>query len=147
MVRGDCDRVLTEDMKRVVRDQRLGSWRRCALTAPQTSPPKGTTAVWDDEHLVFADIRSPQTVKNLRANPAVEVNVVDPITRKGYRFKGEATVVDHGELFEQIMAFYDRVSVTGASPLHGRLRSAVLVTVESACRSCHRPTISASPRR
>jgi len=59
------------------------------------------------------------------------VNVVGPITRKGYRFKGEATVVDHGELFEQIMAFYE----SGEAPVtdaRSRVRSAVLVTVESA---------------
>ncbi len=58
--------VLTEDMKRVVREQRLGF---AATVCPDGTPnlsPKGTTAVWDDEHLVFADLRSPQTVRNLR---------------------------------------------------------------------------------
>src|SRR5215470_7170094 len=99
--------VLTEDMKRVVGEQRLGF---VATVCPDGTPslsPKGTTAVWDDRHLVFADIRSPHTVQNLRANPAIEVNVVDPITRKGYRFKGRAIVVDRGEPFEQILAFYE----------------------------------------
>ena len=32
--------------------------------------------VWDDEHLVFANIRSPRTVANLRHNPVLEINVV-----------------------------------------------------------------------
>ena len=102
----------------------------CPDGTPNLSP-KGTTAVWDDEHLVFADIRSPQTVKNLRANPAIEVNVVDPITRKGYPFKGQATVTDRGELFEQILAFYQRgkAPVTDAGT---RVRSAVLLKVERA---------------
>ena len=115
--------VLTEDMKRVVTEQRLGF---VATVCPDGTPslsPKGTTAVWDYEHLVFADIRSPGTVENLRANPAVEVNVVDPIARKGYRFKGEATVLTQGALFEQILAFYQRRG-TGAGcsftdPQHG----------------------------
>jgi Pyridoxamine 5'-phosphate oxidase len=53
-------------------------------------PQKGTTRVWDDEHLVFCDLMSPRTVENLRTNRAVEVNVVDPIARRGYRFKGSA---------------------------------------------------------
>jgi uncharacterized protein len=69
MMRGERKMVvLTEDMKRVVREQRLGF---AATVCPDGTPklsPKGTTAVWDDEHLVFADIRSPQTVRNLRAN-------------------------------------------------------------------------------
>jgi predicted pyridoxine 5'-phosphate oxidase superfamily flavin-nucleotide-binding protein len=96
--------VLSEDMRRVVGEQRLGF---VATVCPDGTPnlsPKGTTAVWDDEHLVFADIRSPGTVANLRANPAVEVNVVDPIARKGYRFKGEGAVVAEGPLFEEILA-------------------------------------------
>jgi uncharacterized protein len=123
--------ILTGDMKRVIQEQRLGF---AATVCPDGTPnlsPKGTTAVWDDEHLVFADIRSPQTVKNLRANPAIEVNVVDPITRKGYRFKGQATVTDRGELFEQILAFYQRgkAPVTDAGT---RVRSAVLLKVERA---------------
>ena len=123
--------VLTEDMKRVVTGQRLGF---VATVCPDGTPslsPKGTTAVWDDKHLVFADIRSPGTVENLRANPAVEVNVVDPIARKGYRFKGEATVLTQGALFEQILAFYQN----GTAPVQdarSRIRSMVLVKVERA---------------
>ena len=123
--------TLTEDMKRVVSEQRLGF---VATVCPDGTPnlsPKGTTAVWDDEHLVFADIRSPGTVDNLRANPAVEVNVVDPIARKGYRFKGEAAVLTEGTLFEQVLEFYQ----SGTAPVQdarSRIRSVVLVRVARA---------------
>lgn len=95
--------ILTEDAKRVVGEQRLGF---VATVCPDGTPnlsPKGTTAVWDDDHLVFADLRSPQTIRNLRDNPAVEVNVVDPIRRKGYRFKGTGTVLTEGDRFEEIV--------------------------------------------
>src|SRR5271170_6661357 len=89
-------RILTDDMKRVVREQRLGYIATvCADGTPNLSP-KGTTAIGDDDHLVFADIRSPQSVQNIQSNPSVEVNVVDPLVRKGYRFKGRA-VVHHSE--------------------------------------------------
>ena len=74
--------ILTEDMKRLVSEQRLGF---VATVCPDGTPnlsPKGTTAVWDDDHIVFADIRSPATVSNLRRNPSTEINVVDPIVRK-----------------------------------------------------------------
>ena len=66
-----------------------------ATVCPDGTPnlsPKGTTAVWDDDHLVFADLRSPGTVENLRSNPSIEVNVVDQLVRKGYRFKGTGVV-------------------------------------------------------
>lgn len=61
--------ILTEEMKRVVREQRLGF---VATVCPDGTPnlsPKGTTAVWDDDRLVFAGVRSPGTVRNLRSNP------------------------------------------------------------------------------
>jgi hypothetical protein len=58
--------ILTEDMKRVVSEQQLGF---CATVCPDGSPnlsPKGSTRVWDDDHLFFADICSPRTA---RASP------------------------------------------------------------------------------
>jgi len=118
--------ILTIDMQRVVREQRLGYVATvCADGTPNFSP-KGTTTVWDEDHLVFADIRSPRTVRNPRHNPAVEINVVDPIVRKGYRCKGTGRVLEEGELFDQIVTYFRRAGST--SPI----RSVVLVRVERA---------------
>ena len=97
--------ILTEDMKRTVREQRLAY---VASVCPDGTPnlsPKATTTVWDDDHLVYLDIRSPQTRENVLGNPSVEVNVVDPVARKGYRFKGRATVLTGGPLFDDVLAF------------------------------------------
>lgn len=117
---------LTEDMKRVVNEQRLGFIASvCADGTPNLSP-KGTTAVWDDEHLIFADICSPGTVANVQQRPVVEINVVDPVARKGYRFKGTATVYKEGPIFEQGLAFYRKRGTT--SPIE----HIVLVKVERA---------------
>src|SRR5260370_40476682 len=79
-------------MQATGRRQRLGFVATVDPDATQNVSPKGTTAVWDDDHLFFADIRSPQTVANIRRGSAVEINVVDPIARLGYRFKGRAVV-------------------------------------------------------
>ena len=98
--------VLTADMKRVVEQQRLGF---VATVCPDGTPnlsPKGTTAVWDDDHLIFANIRSPGTLANLRQNVTVEVNVVDPFVRKGYRFKGVASILESGPLYDKVLSFY-----------------------------------------
>ena len=125
--------ILTDDMQRVVREQSLGF---VATVCPDGTPnlsPKGTLTVWDDDHLVFADIRSPATLRNLRINPAVEVNVVDPIVRKGYRFKGKATVVDRGRLKDEIREFYSsRWIDTGRLRGEVELRSFVLIKVQEA---------------
>ncbi len=116
--------ILTAEMKRLVEVQRLGY---VATVCPDGTPNlsrKGTTAVWDDDHLVFADIRSPGSVTNIRLNPTVEVNVVDPIVRKGYRFKGNAEVLSSGSTFDDIVTFYRERGVSG--PIH----HVVLVQVE-----------------
>lgn len=120
--------VLTDDMKRAV-DAHLGM---VATVCPDGTPnlsPKGTTAVWDDEHLVFAHICSPGTVANLATNPGVEINVVDPLIRKGYRFKGTAEVFTDGPVFERGIHFYEARGTTRARE---RIRAIVLVAVERA---------------
>ena len=122
--------ILTEDMKRVVNEQRLGF---VATVCPDGTPnlsPKGTTAVWDDDHIVFADIRSPATVSNLRRNPSTEINVVDPMVRKGYRFKGVASVLTEGALFERILDFYRAERNLDESRI--KIRSFVVVKIEEA---------------
>src|SRR5262247_4173637 len=118
--------LLTVDMKRVVEEQRLGF---VATVCPDGTPnlsPKGTTAVWDDDHLVFANIRSPGTLANLRRNPAVEVNFVDPFVRKGYRFKGVAAILESGAFYDQVIAFYRKRGIVNP------VREVVMVRVQSA---------------
>ena len=100
--------IITNDMRRVVEEQQLGFVATVGSDGTPNLSPKGTTAVWDDNHLVFADICSPGTIANLRANPAVEINVVDPLVRKGYRFKGRATVLGEGPEFAAALEFYRR---------------------------------------
>ena len=88
--------ILTDDMKRVVREQRLDFYATVCEDGSPNLSPKGTTDVLDDERIFFADIRSPRTVANIRRGSPVEVNVVDPFARKGYRFKGPATAHERG---------------------------------------------------
>lgn len=121
--------ILTEDMKRVVRENRLGFY---ATVCPDGTPnlsPKGTTFVYDDDHLAFVDLGSPGTLSNLERNPSIEISTVDLFMRKGYRFKGKATIVTEGQEFDNI-----RNSYTGSSvlPLINKVKSAVMVKVERA---------------
>src|SRR5436305_6373804 len=74
---------LTADMQRVLNEQRLGFVASVCEDGTPNLSPKGTTTVWDDEHIVFADICSPGTIANIRHHPIVEINVVDPVSRKG----------------------------------------------------------------
>lgn len=120
--------IFTGDMKRAVETQ-LGF---IATVCPDGTPnlaPKGTTAVWDDNQLVFAHIHSPGTVENLQENPSIEINVVDQLIRKGYRFKGTAMVHTDGDIFERGIRFYES---RGTPKARERIRAIVIVTVERA---------------
>ena len=58
----------------------------------------------------------------------VEVNVVDPIRRKGYRFKGPAEVHRDGPVFDDVVQWYEQERGTDRA----RIKSVVLVQVERA---------------
>src|SRR5256885_3161724 len=117
-------------MKRVVEEQRLAF---VATVCPDGTPnlsPKGTIAVWDDDHLCFADICSPGTLANLRTNPGIELNVVDVFARRGFRFKGRAEVVSEGPLLEQALAFYRARGTRTETDGKRRINAVIFVQVE-----------------
>lgn len=102
-----------------------------ATVRPDGTPalsPKGTTTVWSDEQLVFLHLHSPGTVANLAHNPAIEINIIDPLRRKGFRFAGRGRVLTAGDEYERILAWYQQNRGTDRS----RVRAAVLVDVTSA---------------
>lgn len=83
--------VLGEDARAVVEAAHLAF---VATVTPDGRPnlsPKGTIRVLDERRLFFLDIASPQTRKDIAANPWMEVNVVDATSRRGYRFFGRAS--------------------------------------------------------
>jgi uncharacterized protein len=118
--------MLTPDMRRIIEEQLLGF---VATTAPDGTPnlsPKATFFVVDDRTIAFGDIRSPGTIRNLRANPRIEINFVDPFVRKGFRFAGTAEVIERGsDAFETLLGHY-------RGSLAPRLRAIVAVTVTRA---------------
>ena len=118
---------LDEAMIRMVEHQRLGF---VATVAPDGTPnvsPKGTVSVLDRNRLVFADINSPGTIANLRLNPAVEVNVVDPFIRKGFRFKGVAQLHESGREFDRLLGFFEERGLFDAPR---RIRVIVVIDID-----------------
>ena len=101
---GECVSILTADMKRMITSE----FGTCfvATVSPDGKPnlsPKGTLEVLDDNHLAFCEIRSPNTRRNLEQNPNIEINIVDMLSRKGYRFKGRAEVLREGTLYYDVV--------------------------------------------
>lgn len=75
---------------------RLGFVATVSVGGRPNVSPKGTFVVLDEETIAFGEIRSPQTLTNLTANPEAEVNFVDIFTRKGVRVRGQAQMVRRG---------------------------------------------------
>jgi len=67
-----------------------------ATVSPEGFPnvsPKEAFVVRDSETVLIADIASPKSVRNVRANPAVCVAAVDVFEQKGFQAFGRAHVV------------------------------------------------------
>src|SRR5919201_1436796 len=101
--------MLTSDMRAVIEAAHLCF---AATVTPDGRPnvsPKGTIRVWDDTHLFFLDIASPGTRANLAHSPWLELNVVDQLSRRGYRFAGRASLHFPGspEYAEGVWPVYD----------------------------------------
>ena len=103
--------IITEKIKNFVNFQKLGYVATVSADNTPNLSPKGTIIVLDESHLAFADIHSPQTVENLKRNPAIEINVVDPFSRRGYRFKGIAEIISTGDKFDKIISHYKKIGV------------------------------------
>ena len=109
--------MLSQEMRHTVDKHRLGYVATVSDSGEPNLSPKGTFVVVNDRVLAFGDIRSPGTVANLRRRPAVEVNFVDPLARRGFRARGLGTVNDrsseayrlHRPLFDRWEALADRI--------------------------------------
>jgi len=98
--------MITQEIKEFLNLQKLGYVATVTSDGKPNISPKGTIIGWTSETLAFADIRSPDTMNNLRNNPNVEINVIDPLLRKGYLFQGVATIIEAGVIYEEILHNY-----------------------------------------
>jgi hypothetical protein len=120
--------MLTPDMRAVIEAAHLCF---AATVTPEGRPnlsPKGTIRVWDDTHLFFLDIASPGTRANLTHSPWMELNVVEQLSRRGYRFSGKAELHSGGS------AVYDEATrrVYGEALPTQPVAAVVLLAIERA---------------
>ena len=100
-----------DEIRNFVNFQKLGYVATISSDGSPNLSPKGTIAILDDSRLIFANIRSPQTVENLTKNPSIEINVIDPFSRMGYRFKGMANILSDGDDFKKILDYFEKKGI------------------------------------
>ena len=116
---------ITSEIKIFLDSQKLGYVATVSSDGKPNISSKGTIISWTSELLVFANIRSPDTMSNLRNNPSVEINVIDPLSRKGYLFIGTGKIIKDTPLFDEIVDYYRNNGIQ--SPIN----SIVIVDVAS----------------
>ncbi len=97
---------LTEEAKKLIGELYPGLVATASKDGKPNISAKGSFRVVDDEHVAFADIRSPRTSANLKENPQISVMAFNNEPRKGIRIWGKAEVLDSGELFDAMSAEY-----------------------------------------
>ena len=117
--------TISEEIKNFVNSQKLGYVATVSKDGTPNLSPKGTIVVMNESTLVFPDIRSPQTIQNLQDNTSVEINVVDPFQRLGYRFKGDGRIINEGSEFDKILDYYSNIGIKS------KINSVVVVDVKS----------------
>ena len=87
---------------------------------------KGSLKLVDEEHLLFSDIFSLKTRKNLLENPRVAIMVYEEGSHRGYMFQGTAELLSNGSLFDQTVE-----SLKKATPQIPTPKYVVKVSIES----------------
>ena len=117
--------LLTSEIKKFLDIQKLGYVATVSSDGKPNISPKGTIIAWSSTVLAFANIRSPDTMMNLQNNPFVEINVIDPLSRKGYLFSGTAKIIKDTSLYDDILIHYRNNGV------QSQINSIVIITVSS----------------
>ena len=103
--------MITDEISNFLDTQKLGYVATVSSDCKPNVSPKGTLARWDSNTLIFADIRSPDTVANLKQNPHIEISVIDPVIRRGFLFEGTAIIITSGDVFHAILDFYRKKGI------------------------------------
>ena len=99
---------ISDDMKerigKAFKDKKYCVWATSSKDGRPDISFRGSTFVWDEEHIAFWDRSRGISTKNLEENPNVCMLYIDFTDRVGWRFDGRATLYKEGEMREKIMS-------------------------------------------
>ena len=91
---------LTQEMKDMIATQQCFVGTVNADGTPNVAP-KRSTRVLSDDSLIFTEGTGGATYANVKRGSVVAISTVNREILDGYRFIGNATVQENGELYEQ----------------------------------------------
>lgn len=65
--------------------------------------PKEIFAAYGENAIIIANIASPQTVRNIQANPRVCISFIDILVQKGFQLKGNAQILSKADPNYRVM--------------------------------------------
>ena len=114
--------TINDELKKAISEIKPSLMATASKDGHPNVSPKGSLRVHDDQHLIFADLRSPQTVKNLAENPNVSAIGLNTTTMKGWRIWGKAVeIMTSGEIFDELSKEYAK---------KGKIKHVVKIFVE-----------------
>ncbi|MCP4005062.1 MAG: pyridoxamine 5'-phosphate oxidase family protein [bacterium] len=116
---------ITEEHRTLIEEVGLCFVASASADGTPNVSPKGSIAVLDDDHLVFAEIMSPHTRQNLQENSKISVCVCKPETFKAFQFKGTAELTSDGAVFDMLVQTIKEKKLPVPPPKH-----AVTIKVE-----------------
>lgn len=115
--------MITNEVKHYLQQSVLGWLATVDANGMPNVSPKEIFAAWDDRTLLIAHIASPVSVQNIRHQPKVCFSLVDVWVQKGYKLKGQASLLEAGEEFERKkrflqQSFTDRFPIAAVIEIH-----------------------------
>ena len=90
--------MLNTEVKHYI-DKSVLCWLATASIDGQPNvSPKEVFTYYSNDTIIIANIASPQTVKNIKANSKVCISFIDVLVQKGFQLKGMAKIIDNNHI-------------------------------------------------
>ncbi|MGJ8714241.1 MAG: pyridoxamine 5'-phosphate oxidase family protein [Maribacter stanieri] len=86
--------MLTKEIEAAIDDSVLCWLATSSANNMPNLSPKEIFCYFEDDTIIVANIASPQTVKNIRANKNVCISFIDILKQKGFQLKGAAEIIE-----------------------------------------------------
>jgi len=94
---------MRERISTAFKDEKFCVWATASKDGVPSISIRGSTYVWDDNHLAFWERSRQSGAEHIEDNPHVVMFYLDYKGKVGWRFYGEATLYKEGEMRKKIM--------------------------------------------